>query len=147
VNFANCFTGTNIRLDYEQLAPLPPSAQFEAALAEARRQGTVPAEAPEAFIRRLVHVGEANVQVIQSYRPQSLKQAVHLFVPTTKGGLAEIAGKDLTEEGDHGWNEQVGQDVELHEVPGDHFSMLLGDGVARIAKELSSLIALQNLVT
>jgi acyl transferase domain-containing protein/NADPH:quinone reductase-like Zn-dependent oxidoreductase/thioesterase domain-containing protein/acyl carrier protein len=142
VNFANCFTGTDIRLDYDELAPLTPTAQFQAALAEARRLGTVSAEAPEAFIRRLVHVGEANVQVIQSYRPQSLTQTVHLFVPTTKGGLAEIAGKILSEEGDHGWNDQIGQEMDLHEVPGDHFSMLLGDGAVQIARHLDSLMAM-----
>ena len=142
VNFANCFAGTKIRLDYDALAPLSPSAQFQVALAEARRLGTVPAEVPESFIRRLVLVGQANVQVIQSYRPQSLKQAVHLFVPRTKGGLAEIAGKDLPEAGDHGWNDEVGQQVELHEVPGDHFSMLLGDGAAHIARQLDALLTM-----
>ena len=42
VNFANCFTGTKSRVDYDELLALPAAERFQAALAEAKRQGTVP---------------------------------------------------------------------------------------------------------
>jgi thioesterase domain-containing protein len=144
VKFANCFAGTHARVDYEELLALEPGARFQTALAEARRQGTVPAGAPEAYIRRLVHVGEANIRVIQSCAPRPLGAPVHLFVPTTKGGLTQIAGREWDEEGDHGWGSEVGQAVELHEVPGDHFTMMVGDGAIQIARRLKPLLAARD---
>jgi acyl transferase domain-containing protein/thioesterase domain-containing protein/acyl carrier protein len=141
VNFANSFAGTNVRANYEQLLALPPEERFASALAEARRQGTVPPEAPEEYIRRLVKVGEANVRVIQGYSPRHINAAVHLFAPTTKGGLAEVSGREIADSGDHGWGEEVGQSLELHTVPGDHFTMMTGEGARRIAQNIDSLIA------
>lgn len=140
VNFANCLAGTDLRLNYEELLRVAPAKRFQTALAEARRHGTVPAEAPEEYIQRLVHVGEANVRIIQSYEPRPISAPVHLFVPTTKGGLAEISGRDLQEIEDNGWSAEVGQSLELHVVSGDHFSMLTGDAAAQIARQLAILI-------
>jgi thioesterase domain-containing protein/acyl carrier protein len=140
VNFANCFSGTDMRVSYEGLLALPASERFPSALAEARRQGTIPAEAPEEYIRRLVHVGEANVRVIQSYWPREIAGRAQFFVPETKGGLAEIAGKELTEAGDHGWGEFFAGGVELTTVAGDHITMMTADGAAEIVRELSALL-------
>ena len=69
VNFANRCAGEEVRIDYDKISRLPASERFAAALADARDTGLVPPEMPEEFIRRLVHVGEANVRVLQSYRP------------------------------------------------------------------------------
>jgi NADPH:quinone reductase-like Zn-dependent oxidoreductase/thioesterase domain-containing protein/acyl carrier protein len=141
VNFANQFAGTSVRANYEELLALRPEDRFRFALAEARRQGTVPAEAPEEYIRRLVSVGEANVRVIQGFAPQAISAAVHLFLPTTPGGLAEISGRQIADDGDHGWSEEVGQSLELHSVVGDHFTMMTGDGARQISSQLAMLIA------
>jgi thioesterase domain-containing protein len=140
VNFANCFAGTNMRVNYDQLLALAPRERFPTALAEARKQGTIPAETPEEYIRRLVHVGEANVRAIQSYAPRQIAGDVQFFIPITKGGLAEIAGVKIAEERDHGWSDFCDNSVELHTVPGDHFSMMTGDGAAQIAAVLSALM-------
>jgi acyl transferase domain-containing protein/thioesterase domain-containing protein/acyl carrier protein len=140
VNFANCFAGTKMRVNYEQLLALAPHERFPTALAEARKQGTIPAETPEEYIRRIVHVGEANVRAIQSYEPRQIAGDVQFFIPIIKGGLAEIAGIQLTEERDHGWSDFCENSVDLHTVPGDHFSMMTGDGADQIAAVLSALM-------
>jgi thioesterase domain-containing protein len=141
VNFANCFSGKKSRVDYEELLALPANERFPKALAEARRQGTIPAETPEAYIRRLVHVGEANVRAIQGYEPRQVAGQVQLFVPATKGGLAQIADREFAEEGDRGWGVFVRGEIELHTVAGDHFSMMNGKGGAQIAGELAAVLA------
>jgi myxalamid-type polyketide synthase MxaB len=140
-NFANVFAGTNVRVDYNELLALPPAERFSSALAEARRQGTVPRDAPEAYIRRLVHVGEANVRVIQSYTPRAVSAPVHLFLPATTGGLAVIAGREIDDDGDHGWSAEVGQSLQCYTIPGDHFTMMTGEGARQIAAELAMQIA------
>jgi acyl transferase domain-containing protein/thioesterase domain-containing protein/acyl carrier protein len=141
MNYASRFAGTDVRVNYEEVSALAPQERFSTILVQARRKGIVPADTPEAFIRRLVSVGEANVEVIQGYVPHAITAPVHLFVPTIKGGLAEVSGRVLSEENDLGWSTDVGQDVESHELPGDHFTMMVGDGAAKLARQLASLIA------
>ncbi|MCI0335526.1 MAG: SDR family NAD(P)-dependent oxidoreductase [Planctomycetes bacterium] len=141
INYANRFSGSDIQLSYEELATLEPAERFPTALAEARKRGIIPAETPEAFVRRLVHVGNANVRVLQGYEPQPNSAPTLLFVPRTKGGLAEVSGQLLSAKVDNGWSTEIGQAVELHEVPGDHFTMMLQEGASRLAEELSRRIA------
>ncbi len=139
VNFANRFAGTRVQVDYDKLMALPSGERFPAALAEARREGLIPAETPESFVRRLVHVGEANVRVIQSYQARGLDRPVYLFVPETKGGLAEVSGREVSADEDHGWSTVVGQAVELQTVPGDHFTMMV-DSAAWLARQITALM-------
>jgi len=139
MNFANSFAGTNVRANYDELMQLPPAERIQSALAEARRQGTIPAEAPEEFIRRLIQVGKANVHVIQGYAPAPIAAPVHLFLPQISGGLAEVSGREYDEGGDHGWSEDVGQSLDLHQVPGNHFTMMSKEGASQIAKQLNGL--------
>jgi acyl transferase domain-containing protein/NADPH:quinone reductase-like Zn-dependent oxidoreductase/thioesterase domain-containing protein/NAD(P)-dependent dehydrogenase (short-subunit alcohol dehydrogenase family)/acyl carrier protein len=141
INFANCFTGTAARVDYDELRALAPAERFQAAFAEAKRQGTVPAATPLEYIHRIVNVGAANVRAIQGFEPRPISAPVHMFVPTVEGGLAQIAGRPWDESGDHGWGSEVGQTLELHKVSGDHFTMMVGDGAAQIARVLESLLA------
>jgi NADPH:quinone reductase-like Zn-dependent oxidoreductase/thioesterase domain-containing protein/acyl carrier protein len=140
VNYANRFSGTDVRFNYAEVSALAPDERFGTILAEARRQGTIPADAPESFIRRLVTVGEANVQVIQGYTPRPIHAPVQLFVPKTKGGLAEVSGRELPDANDLGWSGEVGQTVEVHELPGDHFTMMVGEGAAQLARKLAALL-------
>ena len=87
-----------MRVDYDELLALPADERFPAALAEARREGLIPAETPESFIRRLVNVGEANVRVDPKLPAAAACAPVHLFVPETKGGLAEVSGREMPDD-------------------------------------------------
>jgi len=137
MNFANRCAGESVRIDYDKVSRLPVSERFAACLDEARRTGLVPPEMPEEFIRQLVHVGEANVRVLQSYRPTALSGAVQFFTPAAKEALAELSGRTPPSDDDLGWSREIGQTVELHRLEGDHFSMMVGDSAKRIARELA----------
>ncbi len=141
VSFASRFSGTDIQINHEELNKLPPDEQFKFALAEARKTGIVPAETPEAYIRRLVRAGEANVRVLQGYEPNQLNTPIRLFVPSSKTALVGLADIAAVGDEDHGWSSRDGQVVEIHEVPGDHFSMMIGEGAALIAQHLNRLLA------
>lgn len=137
VNFANHCAGEAVRIDYEKIEQLPTAERFAAALADARSTGLVPPEMPEEFIRQLVLVGEANVRALQSYRPQPLAAALQFFTPETKEALAELSGRTPPSDDDLGWSREIGQTVELHRMPGDHFSLMIGKSAALIARELA----------
>jgi acyl transferase domain-containing protein/thioesterase domain-containing protein/acyl carrier protein len=141
VSFASRFSGSDFEINYDELSRLAPKEQFSSALAQARKAGIVPAETPEPFIRRLVRVGEANVRVLQEYEPNRLVTPIQLFVPATKTALADLSGCTPPKEADLGWSSRVGQAVEYQEVSGDHFTMMVGDGAAHIARALEKYLA------
>jgi myxalamid-type polyketide synthase MxaB len=140
VNFANRCAGADVRINYDKLAALPRDEQLAAAMDEARSSGMLPAEMPEAFIRRLVHVGEANVRVLQSYRPTALDAPVLFFSPEHREALAELSGRTPPADADLGWAREIGQTVDLRVVPGDHFSMMSGDSATTICRELAQVL-------
>jgi myxalamid-type polyketide synthase MxaB len=144
VNIANRCSGADVRISYERLSRFAPDEQFGAALEEARKTGMIPPDTPESFVRRLVHVGEANVRVLQSYRPSALATPVLFFVPETKGALAELSGRTPPSDEDLGWSREVAQAVEIHVVPGDHFSIMIGESAAKIARELAPHLCIER---
>lgn len=141
VSFASRFSGNDLQINHAELSKLPPDEQFPFALAEARRSGIIPAETPEPFIRRLVRAGEANVRVLQGYEPKRLTTPIRLFVPASKTALADLSGVRPPSDEDLGWSTRIGQAVELQEVPGDHFSMMVGEGATAIAQCLNKHLA------
>jgi thioesterase domain-containing protein len=140
VNFASRFSGHDIRVSYDELASLEKDEQFLTALAEARRCGMIPAETPEEYVRRLVRVGEANVLVIQSYQPRPLSAPVQFFVPTDRSALKELAGREPPDDSDLGWSREIGQNVALHVVPGDHFTMMQSVSASILGRQLSQCL-------
>ena len=140
INFANRCALIDTRVDYHKIAKLPPSEQFSATFEEATRTGMLPAEMPEDFIRRVVEVGEANVRVLQGYRPKPIAATVQFFAPTNRVALAEVSGRTPPSDDDLGWTLQIGQSVKLHHVPGDHFTMMIGEAAAQIADVLATYL-------
>jgi thioesterase domain-containing protein len=144
VNFANHSIGKEGRIDFATLADLPPDEQFLAGVEEARRIGMLPAEMPAEYVHRLVHVGEANVRVIQGYRPKALQATVQFFAPQSRDVLEEISGLAPLGDDDLGWSREVGQSVQFHRVGGDHFTLMAGEPAAAVARELARLISCAN---
>jgi thioesterase domain-containing protein len=86
------------------------------------------------YIRRFVEVCRAHVQAIMGYAPPPLAQPLYFFRPADSGVLAEVAGERLDD--DLGWG-KVTPSVVLHQVPGDHFSMLVGENANCLAERLA----------
>jgi thioesterase domain-containing protein/acyl carrier protein len=141
VNVLNRWRRSEVRVDYSHLASLDPQKRFEMAVEEARKQGAVPEAPPDEYIKRIVQVSEANVRALQSYTPAALNGTarVFLFLPHIKGELSTVAGQQVNEDGDLGWGTDVGQELEIHEVPGDHFSTMFGEGAQYLAGHLDEL--------
>ncbi|MEM6798019.1 MAG: SDR family NAD(P)-dependent oxidoreductase [Planctomycetota bacterium] len=137
LEFAGRFGGRQIELDAEQLRQLPPQERFGAAVAEARRAGLAVGGADEAFLRRVVAVGVGLIRASRDYTPPQLAAPVHLFRPMIDGALPQADSRGVP---DHGWRE-AGVAVEVHQVDGDHFTMMQGAGAEQIAEQLANLLA------
>jgi thioesterase domain-containing protein len=62
---------------------------------------------------------------------------VQFFTPAEKEALAELSGRTPPSDDDLGWSREARQTVELHRLPGDHFSMMTGKSARLIAQELA----------
>lgn len=122
-------------LSMDQLADLPEAERFAAAFQEAKRAGVIPAEVDEAYVRRLVAVGEALVLASRGYEPRSHQFDVLFFKPTVEGGLAELSEQTGTNL--EAWRSLLGRDLHEFMVPGNHFTMVSGEGAKRIAAVLA----------
>ncbi len=141
INFANRGAGASTRLDYEKLTQLPHSEQLSAAVENARQSGMLPPETPEDYIRNIVAVGQANVRVLQSYRPKRLSITAQFFSPESREALAELSGRTPPSDVDLGWSRQIGQAVEVHRLAGDHFTMMTGQSATKLASRLQGFLA------
>lgn len=137
LDFANRFSGAQAPIRTESLAHLPDAERFSAAVAHAKEHGLVPQEADEAYLHRVVAAGLGFIRAAAGYEPAPIAAPVHLFRPETHGALRQIAASEPLP--DHGWRAATGQEIVLHTVPGDHFSMMVGEGAGRLAEEVAKL--------
>lgn len=108
--------------------------RFAKTLAIAKEAGLVPAEVDESYIRRLIAVGEALVVATRGYQPHPIDAPVRFFTPTIGGALEAVT--TLTSRGVDFWRERLGDRLTESTVPGDHFTMMSGEGAAAIAQDL-----------
>jgi thioesterase domain-containing protein len=101
----------------------------------------LPAETPEEFVRNLVAVGEANVRVLQSYRPSALTVTAQFYTPQSREALAELSGRTPPDDDDLGWSREVGQNVEVRRLAGDHFTMMMGKSAALLARDIAHFLS------
>lgn len=139
VRFTNRFAGTNIEVSVTDLESLAPDERFAQALKQARDQGMFPPSVSDEYVHRLVAVGEGLIRASKSYTPQSIDITMQLFLPAVGGGLEDISHHELPP--DNGWQSLIGQEINCVTVPGDHFTMMTGDGAAQLAAALDRLLA------
>ncbi len=139
VRFTNRFAGTNIEVTLEKLAATSPEERFAGALAQAREQGMFPPSVSDEYVHRLVAVGEGLIRASKGYAPQPIDLTMQLFQPAIGGGLEDITHHQLPE--DNGWHSLVGQTITRTAIPGDHFTMMTGEGARHLATILNRLLA------
>ncbi|WP_425395471.1 SDR family NAD(P)-dependent oxidoreductase [Aeoliella sp.] len=138
VRFTNRFAGTNIKVSVDKLAELPKEKRFAAALEQAREQGMFPPSVSDEYVHRLIEVGSGLIRASQGYKPEPIDVEMHLFQPAVGGGLEDISDQQLPE--DNGWNSLVGQRIDRTNIPGDHFTMMTGEGAEQLASILDKLM-------
>jgi len=131
VNFSNWFAGTEMRVRYETLKELGAERAIAPILQTAKEHGVLPPDTKPEHLRRLIEVCRAHVRLVMEYAPQPLRNAIHLVRPRETEVLAKASRQQLGH--DLGWRSIAGERLVLHEVPGDHFSMMLGQHVSSVA--------------
>ena len=91
-------------------------SSIDRVLARARARGLLPPEIGQAEVRRLLEVLRANLRALHAYLPGSYPGPVTLF----RAAGATAPQPDPT----CGWRSLATGGVEVHEVPGDHYSIV-----------------------
>lgn len=131
------FFGKKISVDYTELQQLEPEDQFNYFLEKLRRVNLIPPDAGRNMIRRILEVQKASHQALINYVPQvysgkiTLLRASEMVAEDSGGVFAQSFQKPAL-----GWGELTTQPIEIHEVPGDHVTMLSEPHVQVLADKL-----------
>ncbi len=122
--------GADLGVTEADLAPLAPEEKLGFFVERLRAAGVIHAGADGlAQLRRLLRVYKTNVRSYRTYQPRPFPGTVTLF-------RAEAAGFDPSLGTDLGWSAHSPLPVAVHEVPGDHITLLAEPNVAVLAGRL-----------
>ncbi len=143
VKFLNRFYHLNIDLSYDALNSVGRDEQMAMTLAYARETGFIPQEFDEAAMRRFLTVCKANLQAISQYvEVQQPEVPVVLYRASDPSGRSYAIDIDSTF--DLGWGNLVGRPIEVIDVDADHVSMISGEHVIAIARDLGRRISQEH---
>jgi amino acid adenylation domain-containing protein len=136
------FFGKKISVDYAELQQLEPEAQFNYFLEKLRRVNLIPPDAGQEMIRRILEVQKASHQALINYVPQvypgkiTLLRAFEVLAEDSGGVFAQSFRQPAL-----GWGELTTEPIEIHEVPGDHVTILAEPHVRVLADKLKCCLS------
>ncbi|MEO5731116.1 MAG: alpha/beta fold hydrolase, partial [Byssovorax sp.] len=122
-------------VDLEALLSLTPEERVAHTAELAARSGLLPPGVGEAYVRRLLRVNAAHLEARRRYVPGPYAGRVTLLRVEDPPHLADALG-DPT----RGWAALAAAPVDVHVVPGDHFSMVRDPHVRALAEALRRVL-------
>ena len=126
--------GADLKVTAGELAPLAPEERLRAFVDRLRAAGVLHADEDGlSQLRRLLGVFKAAVRAFRVYRPQPYPGPLSLF----RAAGAEFdpgLGDDL------GWGRFTPRPVDVHELPGDHITLMAEPNVAVLARRLRACL-------
>jgi thioesterase domain-containing protein/acyl carrier protein len=118
-------------IDREHLQRLAPDDRLAYLLEEAKQARAVPPDLELAQLRRLFDVYRSNARAVMTYCPRPYSGPVTLF-----------AARDRREgiEASLGWSTLAAQGLAVHEVSGDHLSIVREPNVGAVAGEIARVL-------
>lgn len=102
---------------------------LEYLLSEAKLLGVLPPDAGIEQVTRLLDVFKANMKALKTYRPKAYFDRITLF-------RAETSSRTLVTDNTSGWGELTDTPIEVHLIPGNHYSMVVRPNVRVLAEKL-----------
>jgi thioesterase domain-containing protein len=130
-DFFGRFYESPVELTYDELADITTSKRLDYVLEKAKAGGVVSALFDKEFVERFINLCKANLRIMMENQLTPCDLPVHFFRATETDLIAEKMRGDAGE--DYGWGELVGGGLTVHEVPGDHITMLTGDNARHLA--------------
>jgi aspartate racemase len=122
--------GKSLLIPAEELRRIPEPEQLQYALGRLQAAAVIAPDTNVEQMRRYMDVYLANVKAMGKYEPEPYPDAVTLL-------RAEEA---LRIDGTLGWSRHVKQPITIHNVPGNHVSMILEPHVKTLAGQLDACL-------
>lgn len=136
VTFTNYFAGTSMQIDPSALHGVSDDQALSTVLELGIQNGVLPSHATTDFLERLINVCKEHVKILQSFSPTRSTIESILIRPDDASVLCQAAGRELPS--DLGWSD-YGR-VDLHHVPGHHFTMMTADYAEALAHKVELLV-------
>jgi NADPH:quinone reductase-like Zn-dependent oxidoreductase/thioesterase domain-containing protein/acyl carrier protein len=130
-NFFGRFYDSQVELTYDELADITTSKRLDYVLQKAQAGGVLSALFDKAFVLRFINLCKANLRIMMNNELKPCDLPLQFFRAASGDLIAEKMRGDAG--ADYGWGELVGDNLNVHEVPGDHITMLTGDNAQRLA--------------
>jgi len=128
---------TNLEVSYEAIQSLEQGEQFNYLKKRLERVNLLPPDAGTAQVRALVEVYKANCQA--QYLPQDIYPGRITLFRSSEEQVKHSTDEKFTEirrEPVWNWSQLSAQPVEIHQVPGDHITMMIEPHVRALADKL-----------
>ncbi len=115
-SYMGAMVGKTLSLSVHDLRQLDAEAQLRLIVTEGRRLGILPPELEAEQIRHRLAVYTANFRAMDDYRPQPYAGDIIFFCSSDSGQSSQDASL--------GWAAVAAGKLALHEIPGDHYSII-----------------------
>jgi thioesterase domain-containing protein len=122
-------------VDHEVLRRLDAQEQLRCILEQAVMRKILPADMGVAQLALLFEVFERNARAFQAYSPASLEPGSRAILFRATGGKDEALDGPML-----GWDELLRGQLEVHDVSGDHYTMLAGPNARELAGQLRAYL-------
>jgi amino acid adenylation domain-containing protein len=130
--------------------PVPQMAQLRQLWVEARRAGVVPSEMTLVEFRKLFDTFKIHANTLRRYKAGEFQGRISLFSPSedveqiifNRNSADAAMERENPREVDplKGWGNLATEGVDLHQVPGNHFTMLREPNVQALGEQLRQCI-------
>jgi amino acid adenylation domain-containing protein len=128
---------SQLELSVNELLQLAPDQQLGLVLAQAKAAGLAPAEIGFSEIENLFNVFKANLNAVRSYELQPGPTPITLFKACDTEG----------DDGATGWQRFTSAGLDLHTVPGNHYTILREPNAGVLAEHLQTCLEQVQLET
>jgi thioesterase domain-containing protein len=130
------YTGRQFQVSAENLNGLSQDEQLDYFVAQMKTRNMIPDEVDASWLRQFLEVYENNVNSVKAYMPETYSGSVVLFrgedvLPEVEEEYPEIYGDSAL-----GWGSLVSGEITIHQVPGNHLSMIAAPNVQVLAKSM-----------
>ncbi|HEY4640151.1 MAG TPA: amino acid adenylation domain-containing protein [Thermoanaerobaculia bacterium] len=124
-----------LSMPFDRFAEMSGDERLERIMTAARSADLLDPDMTAAQFRRLFDTYDANVRMYARYEPQVYDGRIRLFSATEQ--IVQVEGAHSPA---HGWKALSTRDVDVFELPGNHYSVVVEPLAGRIANRLGSIM-------
>jgi thioesterase domain-containing protein/acyl carrier protein len=136
--------GKSLSISLEIIQPLQPDEQLQYLLERLQQINWLPLETDMRQLRGLVEVYKASTQATYEMPPSVYPTPITLFraqIPLWKQTKLPTELVEIMQEPTFGWQQVAQGEVEIHEIPGDHITIMTAPSIQILAEKLKRCIA------